>query len=107
MGAVATCTIENWCDVFLKKLKDSNNFKNKFFRPRFSPGYGDVPLEVQSDIFKILDCPKNIGVTLTDALLMTPTKSVSAIVGVSDKSSDCHKNGCKDCNKLNCDYRRN
>jgi len=53
--------------------------------PRFSCGYGDLPLSLQTDIFAALDCPKNIGVSLTDSLLMTPTKSVSAIIGIKDK----------------------
>ena len=39
----------------------------------------------QKDIFKILDCSKKIGLTLTDSLLMSPTKSVTAIVGIKDE----------------------
>ena len=52
-------------------------------RPRFSAGYGDLPLGVQREIFAALDCPKHIGLTLNDSLLMSPTKSVTAIVGIS------------------------
>ena len=51
-------------------------------RPRFSCGYGDLPLTLQREIFASLDCPRSIGVSLTDSLLMTPTKSVSAIIGI-------------------------
>ena len=51
-------------------------------RPRFSPGYGDLPIEIQKDIFRALDCPRRIGLTLNENLLMSPTKSVSAIIGI-------------------------
>jgi hypothetical protein len=48
---------------------------------RFSPGYGDLPLAVQQDIFRLLQPERKIGVCLNDSLLMSPTKSVTAIVG--------------------------
>lgn len=51
-------------------------------RPRFSPGYGDLPLEAQKDIFAVLDCAKRIGLTLNDSLLMSPSKSVTAFAGI-------------------------
>lgn len=51
-------------------------------RDRFSCGYGDLSLLMQVDIFKALQCQKNIGVSLTSSLLMTPTKSITAIIGV-------------------------
>ena len=54
-------------------------------KPRFSCGYGDLELSLQKDIFKALGCEKNIGVYLTDSLLMTPTKSVSAIIGIKQR----------------------
>ena len=50
--------------------------------PRFSPGYGDLPLETQRDVFRLLDCERKIGVWLNESLLMTPSKSVTAIFGL-------------------------
>ena len=50
---------------------------------RDSPGYGDFPLEAQREILVILDTPRKIGVSLTDSLLMVPSKSVSAVIGVA------------------------
>ena len=50
---------------------------------RYSPGYGDFPLEAQREILVILDTPRKIGVSLTDSLLMVPSKSVSAVIGVA------------------------
>ena len=54
-------------------------------RPRFSPGYGDLPLDFQKDIFRALRPEKYIGLTLNDSLMMSPSKSVSAIIGVRKK----------------------
>lgn len=51
-------------------------------RPRFSPGYGDLPIEFQKDIFRLLDCPRKIGLTLNESLIMSPSKSVTAIMGI-------------------------
>ncbi len=48
---------------------------------RFSPGYGDLPLETQRELFALLQPERKIGLCLNDSLLMSPTKSVTAIVG--------------------------
>ena len=53
---------------------------------RYSPGYGDYPLEAQREILAILDAPRAVGVSLTDALVMAPSKSVSAIIGVEQET---------------------
>lgn len=70
---------------------------------RFSAGYGDFPLSAQKDIFRLLDCPKKLGVSLTDSLLMTPTKSVTAVVGIGKSGEEL---GCKACGKKDCDLRK-
>jgi len=77
--AIGTERVEGLCDVFEADLKREFGYS---LTPRFSPGYSDVSLEMQADVFKALDCFKNIGITLNDSLLMTPTKSVTAILGV-------------------------
>ena len=66
--------IEALCDLFC------GGFKNA--KPRFSPGYGDMELDFQTEIFKVLQCAKKIGVTLNESFLMSPSKSVTAIMGV-------------------------
>ena len=73
--------IEALCDLFCAEL-EANGLTT---RPRFSPGYGDLPLEIQKDIFRALDCPKHIGATLNESLLISPTKSVSAVVGLKKR----------------------
>lgn len=49
---------------------------------RYSPGYGDFPLAAQRTLFALIDATRKVGVALTDTLLMVPSKSVSAVIGV-------------------------
>lgn len=50
--------------------------------PRFSPGYGDLPLATQPTLLSTLDAQRQLGITLSSSLLMTPVKSVTAVVGL-------------------------
>ncbi len=75
MGAAAA---EEWCDQVNRGI----TLEYGATRPRFSCGYGDLPLSMQRDIFRVLSVTKNIGVTLTEGDLMMPSKSVTAIVGI-------------------------
>lgn len=79
--AIGAERIESLSDAFCEDLRAKIGNEKKL-RPRFSAGYGDLDIEVQRDIFRLLDCPKNIGLTLTESLLMTPSKSVTAIIGI-------------------------
>ena len=80
--AIGAERIEALCDKFSQQIKKLAAEDHKNATPRFSPGYGDFPLEAQREIFKSLPCEKMIGVTLLDSLLMSPTKSVTAIIGI-------------------------
>jgi len=82
--AIGAERIEALCDLFSAEISDIKSKEGKHTRPRFSPGYGDLPLDVQRDIFKLLDCPRKIGLTLNESMLMSPTKSVTAIIGVQN-----------------------
>ena len=70
--------IEALCDLFVSELSQTGYSLTS----RFSAGYGDLSLTYQREIFRALDCAKNIGLTLNESLLMSPTKSVTAIIGV-------------------------
>ncbi len=74
--------IEDYCNFFNDYLKNVEKENGNRLKPRFSPGYGDLPLDLQRDIFKELEVTKKIGVVLNNGLLMTPSKSVSAIIGI-------------------------
>lgn len=79
--AVAASLIESYLDqqeiVWKKDLPAAWQY-----RTRFSPGYGDWDLAEQQKIFRLLDCAKTIGLTLTAGGIMAPTKSVTAVIGI-------------------------
>ena len=84
LQAAAAELADSWCDDVCAALARLPEAAGRALRPRFSPGYGDCPLATQRDLFAALDATRRIGVSLTDAFLMVPTKSVSAFVGVAD-----------------------
>lgn len=100
--AIGAERIETLCDLFCEELRGEYGHTTT----RFSPGYGDFPLEKQREIFELLACPKHIGVSLTESLLMTPTKSVTAVVGLGAVCGDESGNSCAACEKKDCDYKR-
>jgi cobalamin-dependent methionine synthase I len=79
--AIGAERVEALCDSLCERIKEE--LSPSAFGTRVSPGYGDIPLAIQRDLFAFLDVPRRIGVSLTDGLLMSPTKSVTAIIGYS------------------------
>jgi hypothetical protein len=78
-NAIGTERVEALADSFVAWLEKEASLKAL---PRFSAGYGDLPLEVQKDIFDFLKPEKQIGVFLSDSFVMSPSKSVTAFVGL-------------------------
>lgn len=64
---------------------------------RFSPGYGDLPLNVQPVIVRTLEADKKLGMTATDTNLLIPVKSVTAFVGLFDEVCEHTKRSCAGC----------
>lgn len=103
--AVLTAAIESYCDEVCEQIAEKEKKNGFFLRPRFSPGYGDLRLEYQKEIFSILDITKRIGVSLTDNCLMIPSKSVTAFIGLT-RDDDCSIQKCATCDNLKCEFRR-
>lgn len=80
LDAIGSERIEALCDRFCSDIK----VQMGALKPRFSAGYGDLPIETQSKIFSLLECGKRIGLTLNDSYMMSPSKSVTAFVGIED-----------------------
>lgn len=83
LSAIGAERIESLCNAFNDEIDEIFREQGMYTRPRFSPGYGDLPINMQKDIFAALDCPRKIGLSLNESLLMSPSKSVTAIIGVS------------------------
>ena len=105
--AAGAAAIEAFLDDMNDKIKADYEAQGLFLRPRFSPGYGDLKLDHQKDWFRLLDISKQIGVELTDSLLMVPTKSVTAIIGIGIDKAKTSCSGCSGCNKKDtCNYSK-
>lgn len=106
MQAAAAAMLEDYCDRINEEIRENYEKQGYYLRPRFSPGYGDFPLDCQPALLAGLDAGKRIGITLTDSLLMAPSKSVTAVMGVASVRSDCIIEGCESCGRADCRYRR-
>ncbi len=74
---------------------------------RFSPGYGDLPLELQRRVIPLLDAPRRIGLAVTNSLILTPRKSVTALIGVADHPVAGWLAGCDSCRlREKCEWRK-
>lgn len=105
LDAMASAAIEQVCDEAEKKI--SARLENKHFTWRFSPGYGDFPITVQKDFLTALNAQKVIGLCASQSGMLTPTKSVTAVIGVHEKSVQQQKHGCESCNMRDrCNYRK-
>ena len=107
LQAIGTERIEALCDTFCQEMATQQSVLGGSVTHRFSPGYGDLPLSLQQDIFQVLNCHRTIGLTLNESLLMSPSKSVTALLGLSN-SPHCPEtpSGCAACQKTSCAYRR-
>ena len=105
LQACAAALLEACCDEAEKIIKEELE-EDLYFRPRFSPGYGDFSILHQKELLQMIDTAKRIGLTMTDGYMLTPTKSVTALIGMSENNQKCEKKGCEVCQKSDCIYRR-
>lgn len=101
-NALGAERVEALCDTFQNEIKAK---EKRFVTKRFSPGYGDLPLETQKDFIALLDTLRQIGVSLGSSLLMSPSKSVTAIFGLCETETK-GTDKCKTCGKIDCEFRK-
>lgn len=105
LDACGSAAIENVCDNLCADLAGAE--APLCLTDRFSPGYGDFPLTQQHAFCAMLDAARRIGVTLSDSGLMTPQKSVTALMGVSAVPTEKRARGCAYCGRFStCSYRK-
>lgn len=104
--AVLAAATESYCDEVCAEIAKKENKNGWYLRPRFSPGYGDMALTAQRDLFALLEITKRTGIVLTQSCLMLPTKSVTAFIGLTRDAQRCDKRGCARCDNTDCAYRK-
>lgn len=105
LQACAASLLERYCDQCCREIGEQAAGEGLYLRPRFSPGYGDFPITFQRPLLEALEAPKRIGLTATGAMMLTPTKSVTALVGLSP-TPWCPPTGCAACGKTDCAFRK-
>ncbi|MDR1620522.1 MAG: hypothetical protein LBS18_07675 [Clostridiales bacterium] len=109
MQACAAAYIEEYADSAHGELTRAYAQKGYAITRRFSPGYGDLALDTQGTLLKILDAHKKIGLCATAAHMLTPTKSITAVIGLSrealpEKRRQCGGK-CAGCDLYTCAFR--
>lgn len=106
LDSFASVAVEQVCAKVDELIAEKYSGMNMTFR--FSPGYGDYPIEMQKEFLKMLDAPRKIGLTTNDNCLLMPSKSVTAVLGLSSEPIERKKRGCAVCNmRETCRFRRN
>ena len=106
----ATAAVEDLADHATERAQQLLLDTPHSVTPRFSPGYGDLPLALQPQLLELLNARRELGLTVSSSLLLSPIKSVTALIGI--KKTDCpdssdFKLGCTVCNMSgNCPYRK-
>ena len=105
IDCICSAAIEQVCDRAEEEIFSQHPAPYRTWR--FSAGYGDLPITLQRGFILALNAQRRIGLTVTDSSLLIPSKSVTAIIGVSDTPVKRGGKGCAICSmKDNCEYRR-
>ena len=107
LDSVSTTAVEELCDKVCALIEKDiiEDFEELTFR--YSPGYGDLNLNIQKNFIEVLDATRKIGVNVSEHMLLFPRKSVTAIVGIRKKLGKKTKKSCINCkNYKNCLYRK-
>ena len=88
-------------------LELQGHFPGCSFPFRYSPGYGDLPLELQNPLLDLLDAPRRVGLCASASHILTPRKSVTAILGAADGPIQPTVRSCLGCPaRESCQYRK-
>ena len=105
LDCCASAGVEELCDQIERELQ--GQFPGCSFPFRFSPGYGDLPLAVQDGLLELLDAPRRVGLCANGSHLLTPRKSVTAILGVARGEIRPKHRSCLGCPaRAGCIYRK-
>ena len=105
LDAMAGCAVEQVCDIAEKAIAES--MPDMFMTWRFSPGYGDLPIELQGRLLEAVNAPRTAGVFTNENSILTPKKSVTAIIGLSSAEIEKKRAGCTICRlKESCTFRQ-
>ena len=107
LDALASVLAEQTANAAERALRTDEEAKGRFLTGRFSPGYGDYPIAVQNDLLRLLDAQRKIGLCATSTHLLTPRKSITAVLGTAGHPVTGRRAGCSHCAlRKRCAYRK-
>lgn len=95
LDACGSAWVEAGCNQAEEELKA--RLPELYLTDRFSPGYGDLPLDLQPALCAALDAGRRLGLSVTDSLLLNPSKSVTAVIGLAHQPQMARVRGCAYC----------
>lgn len=105
IDSMASALVEQACDRVEEIIKEE--LQGYRFTWRYGLGYGDFPLEGQKQFLNVLDAAKKVGVCVSDSFMLTPTKSVTCIIGAGKEEVREGKRSCEFCNlKDRCQFQK-
>lgn len=105
--AACNAGIEAFANAFQNELVNVYAKKHRYLTDRFSCGYGDLQIDLQKTFCERLDTKRRIGLYVNESSLLIPLKSITAIIGISDKKQEKRISGCAYCDlKDTCELRK-
>jgi len=95
LDACGSALVEAGCAAAEREIAE--RFPGCWLTDRFSPGYGDLPLALQTSLCAALDAGRRLGVSVTESLLLNPTKTVTAVIGLAETPQAARIRGCGAC----------
>lgn len=107
LDAAASVAAEQAADAAEQAAKEALCGTGEHHTGRFSPGYGDLPIALQRQLIPLLDAQRQIGLAATRDAILTPRKSVTALIGVADEPVSGRLAGCDHCLlREKCEWRK-
>lgn len=107
LDCCGSAAIEAVCDAAERQIMNQLSEETVWLTDRFSPGYGDLPIDRQPELLALTDASRQIGLTATDTNILVPRKSVTALIGIAGRPQSKRFRGCAYCSMFeNCSYRK-
>lgn len=108
LDAAATAAVESTADAVEELIRAAFTKQGLMLLPRFSPGYGDFDIHFQPQMLK-LSMAQQIGLHLTESYMLSPRKSITALIGLTASAASLCRipaKSCQTCSQTNCLSRK-
>lgn len=110
-GSCCSALVEAAANAVEAQIAEAASREGMVTNWRYSPGYGDLPLDVQPAFLDALDATRRLGINVTPTNMLVPVKSVTAVIGLFDNESAAFESRagetCASCPAAgDCDFRK-